>query len=259
MRVTVLSENTSQCGLPSEHGLSLFIQTKKHKILFDFGKSSNFASNAKALGIDLSEVDIAFLSHGHNDHSTGLETFLDINKHANVYMHELAFEPHFNGQNEYIGMDPTMDGHPRLIKVREDTVIDSELSFVKLPRKKQPFDTFGQKVKRGRYMEKETYEHEMYLKIHEGFRNYIISGCTHKGIINLIYGFSFDCFIGGFHFMKYDTVWDEEILLDAAKALKNSCAEYYTCHCTGMEQFYFLKDNVGPKMNYISTGMTIEV
>ena len=59
--------------------------------------------------------------------------------------------------------------------------------------------------------------------------------------------------------MKYDTVWDEELLLDAAKALKNSCAEYYTCHCTGMEQFYFLKDNVGPKMNYISTGMTIEV
>jgi len=259
MKVTVLSENTSQCGLPTEHGLSLYIETRRHRILFDFGHSTNFISNARALGIDLSGVDIAFLSHGHNDHSTGLEAFLDINKHANVYMHELAFEPHYNGRNEFIGMDPTLDGHPRLIKVREDTEIDPELSFLTIKQLKRPIDTFGQKVKRGRYMEKEKYEHEMYLQIREGYKTYIVSGCTHKGIINLICAFRFNCFIGGFHFMKYEVVWDEEILLEAVRALKDSCADFYTCHCTGIEQFHFLKDNVGAKLNYISTGMTIEV
>ncbi len=259
MKVTVLSENTSECGLATEHGLSLYIETRKHRILFDFGHSAVFAENAVKLGIDLSTVDIAFLSHGHNDHSTGMETFLDLNKHANIYMHEQVFEPHYNGNNEYIGMDETMDGHPRLIKVREDITIDPEISFVTLKKTRKAADTFGQKVKRGKYMEKETYDHEMYLQIREGYKTYIFSGCTHKGIVNLIYGKSFDCFVGGLHTMKYDVLWDEELLLEVSRALKDSGAEYYTCHCTGKEQYLFLKDNVGPRLHSISAGVTIEI
>ena len=225
MRITALSENTSQTGLCAEHGLCLYIETQRHKILFDFGASGNFLKNAEKLGIDLGMVDIAFLSHGHYDHGGGLETFLDVNKIANIYMHEQAFEPHFNGRNEYIGLDPTLDGHPRFIKVREDIRIDSELSFVTLPARKVPIETSGLKVKRGKYMENEKFEHEMYLQIREGYKNYLISGCSHKGLINLIYDFRFDAMIGGFHFMKYEVLWDEDRLLDTAKAIRNSCAD----------------------------------
>ena len=257
MRVTAISENTSTCGLKAEHGLSLYIETEKHKILFDFGSSDNFAANAEKLGIDLGMVDIAFLSHGHYDHGGGLLTFLDINKIANIYMHELVFEPHFNGRNEFIGLDPTLDGHPRFIKVREDRNIDHELSFVTLTKRKVPIETNGLKVGRGKYMEKELFEHEMYLLIHEGYKNYLISGCSHKGLINLIYGFSFDAFVGGFHFMKYDVLWDEDKLLEAAKAIRNSCAEFYTCHCTGREPYQFLRDEVGEKLHYLSCGETV--
>lgn len=259
MRVTVLVENTSEHGLPSEHGLSLFIETSHHKILFDFGGSALFAKNAEKLGIDLQEVDIAFLSHGHYDHSGGLETFLDINKHAYVYMHELAFEPHYNGRNEYIGVDRTLDGHPRFIKVRGDVKIDSELSFVGMTSLKRPIDRTGHKVQRGKYMENDKYEHEMYLSIHEGYSTYLISGCSHKGLINLIHAFRFDAFVGGFHFMKYDVLWDEELLLEAADAIRNSCAEFYTCHCTGKEQFQFLKDEAGSRLHYLSTGEHVDL
>ncbi len=259
MKVTALVENTSNCDLKAEHGLSLFIETARHKILFDFGCSDLFAVNAEKLGVDLHEVDIAFLSHGHYDHSGGLESFLDINKHANIYMHELVFEPHYNGRNEYIGVDSTLDGHPRFIKVREDTRIDSELSFVTLRSLKRPIETNGHKVRRGKYMEKEQYEHEMYLLIHEGYSTYLISGCTHKGLINLIHAFRFNSFVGGFHFMNYDVMWDEELLLEAADTIRNSCADFYTCHCTGQEQFRFLKDEVGAKMHYLATGETIDL
>ena len=257
MKITALAENTCNCGLTAEHGLSLYIETEKHKILFDFGASGVFQKNAEKLGIDIGMADIAFLSHGHYDHGGGLETFLDVNKIANVYMHELVFEPHFNGRNENIGLDPTLDGHPRFIKVREDIRIDSELSFVTLPGRKVPIETGSMKVKRGKYMQKETFEHEMYLQIREGYKNYLISGCSHRGLINLIYAFRFDAFVGGFHFMNYDVLWDEDKLLDAVKAIKNSCADFYTCHCTGSEPYQFLKDEVGAKMNYISTGETI--
>ena len=50
MKVVALSENTSSCGMKVEHGLCLYIETKKHKILFDFGASDQFVQNAGKLG-----------------------------------------------------------------------------------------------------------------------------------------------------------------------------------------------------------------
>ena len=76
MKITTLLENKTTCdALRCEHGLSLYIKTEKHNILFDSGASDAFWENAKALGIDLAQVDIAFLSHAHNDHCGGLLTF----------------------------------------------------------------------------------------------------------------------------------------------------------------------------------------
>ena len=75
IRITVLSENTSREGFESEHGLSLFIKTDKHSILFDMGQGELFLRNADRLGIDLRDVDVAVLSHGHYDHG-GVTDFL---------------------------------------------------------------------------------------------------------------------------------------------------------------------------------------
>ena len=76
MRITTLIENTS-CGdgFASEHGISLLIETGKHKILFDAGQSDAFARNAEKLGVDLRDVDLAVLSHGHYDHGGRADTF----------------------------------------------------------------------------------------------------------------------------------------------------------------------------------------
>ena len=75
MKIYVLMENTTKKeDMLTEHGLSLYIETENHKILFDTGQSENFAINAERMGIDLSLVDIAFLSHGHYDHGGGLMT-----------------------------------------------------------------------------------------------------------------------------------------------------------------------------------------
>lgn len=77
MKIYTLIENIPfQDQYIAEHGLSLYIETKNHKILFDFGQSDIFIQNAKILGVDLSQVDIAILSHGHYDHGGGLKIFL---------------------------------------------------------------------------------------------------------------------------------------------------------------------------------------
>ena len=43
MRVTALTENTTEIGLRTEHGLSLYIETDDKKILFDSGQTELFA------------------------------------------------------------------------------------------------------------------------------------------------------------------------------------------------------------------------
>jgi len=58
MKWTVLSDNR-RCddSLETEHGLSILLETEKHRILLDTGASDVFIRNATHLGIDLSTVD----------------------------------------------------------------------------------------------------------------------------------------------------------------------------------------------------------
>ena len=66
MKIVTLMENTAcRSDIASAHGLSLYIETAKHKILFDMGPDNAYADNAEKLGVDLKAVDIAILSHGH--------------------------------------------------------------------------------------------------------------------------------------------------------------------------------------------------
>ena len=68
MLITALVENTAKSELKTKHGLSLHIETKKHKLLFDLGPDHTLFNNASLRGIDLTKVDTVILSHGHYDH-----------------------------------------------------------------------------------------------------------------------------------------------------------------------------------------------
>ena len=70
MKITTLVENCVYGRkLQAEHGLSLYIETPDCKILFDTGQSDLFIRNARLLHVDLKEVDMLVLSHGHSDHA----------------------------------------------------------------------------------------------------------------------------------------------------------------------------------------------
>ena len=67
--------------LRAEHGVSLLItvidQGKRETILFDTGVTPEGAlHNIEVLGIDLSSIQAIVLSHGHTDHTHGLDGFL---------------------------------------------------------------------------------------------------------------------------------------------------------------------------------------
>lgn len=83
LKLAVLMENTAHTPqFACEHGWSVHVETPRHRLLFDAGQSPAFLDNARTLGIGLDKADTAVLSHGHYDHSGGLEAFLRINHQA---------------------------------------------------------------------------------------------------------------------------------------------------------------------------------
>ncbi len=115
MKVVILMENsTCRDTVACAHGLSMYIETDKHKILFDMGPDAQFIDNAKELGVDLTQVDIAFLSHAHNDHCGGLEAFLKLNDRAKVYMQKAVWGQYYvvtPSKCAYIGMDAVLKNY----------------------------------------------------------------------------------------------------------------------------------------------------
>ena len=263
MYITTLVENTGRGNaLGAEHGLSLYIETGGYKILFDMGQSALFAVNAARLGIDLSKVDFAVLSHGHYDHGGGLGHFMRINQIAPVYVSRYAFEPHYNAAGKDIGVSLEGLDTSRIRFVDDDLEIGPGI-WICSCNDRQPLvqaDTFGQTRQEKGHVMPEDYRHEQYLVIREHGRRYCVSGCSHKGIINIVRWLAPDVVIGGFHYMKVPMTQEGKTFLrDAAAALIRTGTEYYTGHCTGDDQYELLKSVMGGKLKRISCGFSEEI
>lgn len=258
MKITALLENTTKrSDLSAEHGLSLYIETTAHKILFDMGQTDLFLVNATVLGIDLSAVDLAVLSHGHYDHGGGLAKFLEINRTAPVYLSRYAFEPHYHGTEKYIGLDTSLAGSDRLVFTEDDTVLDTGITLFSCSQKKQKHDlgSFGlTRLENGSFVP-EDFRHEQYLLLEENKKRVLFSGCSHRGIMDIADWFRPDVLIGGFHFSKLPL---DETLKSYAEYLNSFPTEYYTCHCTGEKQIQYMK-NYMSRLHGLSCGETIYV
>jgi len=255
MKIVTLMENTACCSdFLAEHGLSLYIETGNKKILFDAGQSAAFANNAETLGVDLREVDFAVLSHGHYDHSGGLERFLEINPTAPVYVSSHAFEAHCAGDGRYIGVDTSLRNSARIRYVAEETALAEGITLYRLEN--APMDTAGLQVEEDGIRKPDDFRHEQYLLLEDKGKRILISGCSHKGILTIMDAFRPDILIGGFHFMK---ITEEETLREAARKLLAYDTVYYTGHCTGQKQYAVLKTVMEDKLHYIAAGTVLEI
>lgn len=262
MKITCLLENTSRFpAIGAEHGVSFYVETTERRVLFDMGQSDLFARNAQALGVDLAAVELAVLSHGHYDHGGGLAAFLEINHTAPVYLTEAAFLPHYNGARKYIGLDTTLQGHPRLRVVSGDLSLGDGLTLLSPNgrERKHSLGSFGLTERVGDAFIPDDFRHEQYLLVEEplseGGRRVLFSGCSHAGILDIVEWFSPDVLVGGFHVSKM-ALGAELTALGEALAARGT--EYYTCHCTGMEQYAFLQKRM-PGLGYLAGGETLRI
>jgi len=267
MKLIVLVENeTNNPDLETRKGLSLYIETAENKLLFDAGPDASFISNAKMLGVDLTNVDTAIISHGHNDHGGGLPYFLDLNDKARVYAHELAFGNYvvYRGVERYIGLDKELIKNGRISLVSGDIQIGNGLKLMTVDEGSViPGQNKGLFERKDNGRVPDEFHHELNLLISEGNKNILVTGCAHRGIVNIIESISkrenirIDYVIGGFHLNKF--TGEELTELGIAEKLRNIGAKYITGHCTGTEQFISLKKTLKEDMQYLSTGTVLEI
>lgn len=88
----------------------------------------------------------------------------------------------------------------------------------------------------------------------------LFSGCSHRGILNIVDWFRPDVLFGGFHLFPLNTYGeDAKTLRGIAEELLRYDTMYYTCHCTGIPQFEFLSGIMEDRIRYLAAGEMVEV
>lgn len=276
MKLVTLLENTAcREGVRSAHGLSLYLETPRHRLLFDMGPNAAFAENAEALGVDLRAVDTAIVSHGHYDHGGGLAEFLKVNDHAPVFLHAGALGSFWarkpGGGERFIGLDPALREYVDRFRLTDGVMrIDGELTLFD-----GVADRFGGLDASAALMERLTdgtfrrdeFAHEQDLLVTAEGKSILIAGCAHRGVVNIrnraetLLGRPVDVIVGGFHLFELppgdpDT---DALIGRTARALTAGSTVFYTGHCTGEYAFEKMSAVLGGRLRRISCGSVTEL
>ena len=265
MKITAMVENTSDSEAKAVHGLSLYVETPKKKILFDVGSDNTLFENGETLGIDLLGIDAVIISHGHRDHGGALEQFLKLNHNASVYIQRKAFENHYSKSGflrakANIGLASHLRSHPQVILTDGDYVIDDELLLFTTPH----IEKFKSTANRTLFTDfgRDDFTHEQNLMV-LGDVNVLILGCGHAGLVNILERaeeYKPRVCIGGYHLWNPNTnkTVSDKLLSGIAGEVAKYGLRFYTCHCTGAKAYGYLAERVA-EMSYLKCGETIEI
>lgn len=256
----ILIENSKPEGSPliSEHGLSFFVDTALTKFIFDCGHTGAAFDNAKILGVDLSEIKFAALSHSHYDHAGGFPKLLDFAPVETVFIGENFWEEKFSNEiYRGCGFDQdflTARGIKQkicldIIKIDENSWLAGNFKRI------YDFETIPTKFLRGDKKIHDDFSDEIVLILREGNGLAVVTACAHSGILNIVADirerFSLPIFtvIGGFHLIGAS---QERISTTISELKRFGVKKILPCHCSG-ENFM---NNFAERL---STGSVIEL
>lgn len=270
MKVTVLVENSTISNkFRKKHGLSLYIESIDDSILFDLGPNKLYRKNAKKLDVDLDKINHVVISHGHIDHIGGLKYLPATFK---TYLYEETFNPLYASLKFGLRIKLSLDNK---YKSGKNVILTNGLFRIsdRLQLFSDVFDLCNSNkqdylmiVRDGKLLVDEFY-HEQNLLIHENNKHFLVVGCAHKGILNIInkaeelIGNELDYVFGGFHLKNplLGRTDNQKDIIALAEKLKTKKTIYYTGHCTGEKAYKMLKSVLGQQLHPLSTGKVIEL
>lgn len=272
--ITLVENNAAREDLHAARGLSIYVETARHKILFDMGPGAQLIANAEALGVDLSAVDTAVLSHGHSDHGGGLAAFCRVNSRASIYLRPDALRPYYAvlpGQEpQFIGVDTPADFiQKRFVFTESSLRLDDEVLLFSDVADDPARRALAPKLqeKSGGEFRPDLFSHEQHLLVEEDGKAVLLAGCAHKGIVNILeaakahLGRMPDAVFGGFHLFELPPEAEDSARLIGltAGALAEGNTVYYTGHCTGDWAYEQLKKALGGRLLPMNCGTAAEL
>jgi 7,8-dihydropterin-6-yl-methyl-4-(beta-D-ribofuranosyl)aminobenzene 5'-phosphate synthase len=275
LSITTLSENTAGIdGCLGEWGLSVLVESDDITVLFDTGQGFSTVHNADILGVDLTKVDKIVLSHGHFDHTGGLESVLSrMGKEVEVIAHPDIWQAKYavseGGDSRYIGIPFSRKALEDLgarfkltaepVALGASIITSGEIPRVTEYEDIEPFLA----VKENGGFRPDTFRDDQALIIKTPAGLVVILGCAHRGIVNTLYHAQklsgqkeIDTVIGGCHLMSAGL----ERIKRTINALKElGVKRLGACHCTGLEASVMMAKEFGEKFFFNNAGTALNL
>ena len=262
LKITVLVTNLSE-DAGGEWGYSALVEVDGHRILYDTGASPDLVlKNARAMHIDLSNVEDVVISHNHWDHVGGLVTLrrelMKVNTRAmsRVHVGVGIFEPRLTSSGE---------DHNGLKTIRADYIATGGVFIVhEKPVELWPGVWFTGPVPRPN--SETNWNPGLFLRTPHGLVDdnvpedsallfdtptgtVVLTGCGHAGIVNIVEDARVIvgpgpvlAVVGGLHLFAAS---DETIAWTGAKLKSYAVKNLLAGHCTGIEATFLLRQVLG--------------
>jgi 7,8-dihydropterin-6-yl-methyl-4-(beta-D-ribofuranosyl)aminobenzene 5'-phosphate synthase len=272
--VTVLVENMAGPGpVLGEWGVSFLVETEQHRILFDTGRGQALLPNLEALQLDLSGTEAIVISHGHGDHTGGLEKALEACRHpVDLYVHPAAFEVRYwkteSGVQETrfpITREQTQQRVRNLVETKRPTVVrDGFMVTGEIPRRTNFEDTgvtaYAFLDERLQRSDPILDDQALFFRVPEGV--VILVGCAHAGLVNtmdyvgeLLGVNKIYAVMGGTHLVGAS----EERIKKTIEALqKYDVEKIMLMHCTGIEAYVELAKAFPGRCSWQASGSLVQ-
>jgi len=266
LKLKVLVDNNTYidqyyCGEPA---VSYYIEDEDTKLLLDVGYSDLFIKNAYKLGVDLKNIDAIVISHGHDDHTRGLQYYFAQNNrnNINIIAHPDAFKEKVIGDLKICSpiLQEDLKEKCNLILSKEPIRVSKNMIFLgEIPQS----NNFESRKPIGKQINGETVVDDYVMddtalvyKSENGI--YIVTGCSHSGICNIVEYAKQVCkdnrvlgIIGGFHLFEVS----EQLNRTINYLKENNIKELYPCHCTS----FIVKAEIHKSVPIREVGVGLEI